>query len=368
MDRISSPTAVPDAHGPGKNGFTDGNPLAGILATYLNALWFTGTQEEMVGIIEHLGLTPDAETLTQLRQALSRWIGGAVRTVTGDVTLTADDAGLVLVSAAGGNVALTLPEADAANGRPLRFVIIRTDTSANTVTIAPQGADTLNGLTGPHGIPRGASLMLVGDGSAAWRLAGAAGFGLITVLSSSGTTDVPWWARRAEVRVWGGGGGGGFGGATGAGGGGAAGTPGMGTYAVTPGDSIAITVGTGGAAGTAAGVHGAAGGTSSFGSLLTAPGGGGGGSTASGNGTAGTPGAPATGGSFSSAGAGGGTGMGAAGIGGAGGSSIGGGPGGHSYTGPGRAGMAPGGAGSGGGNNNAGGAGGVGWVEITWRA
>lgn len=93
---------------------------------------------------------------------------------------------------------------------------------------------------------------------------------------SSGTFVVPDGVTRVWVTLCGGGGGGGaYSNSTagGSGGGGAAGairTP----VDVTPGESITVTVGSGGAGGNAAGADGAAGGTSSFGAYLSTPGGG----------------------------------------------------------------------------------------------
>ena len=78
---------------------------------------------------------------------------------------------------------------------------------------------------------------------------------------------------RATV-IGGGGGGGGTDGSYAAAGGGAGGFA-SGTFAVTPGSTVAITVGAGGA-GSAAGASGGAGGTSSFGDFCSATGGSGG--------------------------------------------------------------------------------------------
>jgi hypothetical protein len=115
--------------------------------------------------------------------------------------------------------------------------------------------------------------------------------------SSAGTFTVPVGVYMVHPRAWGGGGGGG-GGASGndAAGGGAGGGFSEGVFAVTPGETFAVTVGTGGAGGTP-GNNGSAGGTTSFGSLLSVTGGGGGfgaaaggvglGSTSPGTGTGG---------------------------------------------------------------------------------
>jgi hypothetical protein len=96
----------------------------------------------------------------------------------------------------------------------------------------------------------------------------------IEFFASSGSWTCPAGIAKAFVTVAGGGGGGG-----GAGGGGAntgaAGGVGIGLVTVTPGTTYTITVGAGGA-GTNANANGTSGGSSSFGSVITATGGQGG--------------------------------------------------------------------------------------------
>lgn len=81
MDRINTATAVADLFGPGKKGFRDGNKSAGIAATDLNAVAFNGYQEELMGVIEGAGLTPNSADFTQLRQAINKMIQGGQRSV-----------------------------------------------------------------------------------------------------------------------------------------------------------------------------------------------------------------------------------------------------------------------------------------------
>lgn len=64
MDRINDPSA------PNKR-FLDEDLLAGIQGTILRALWATGVQEELVGIIEALGFTPNGADNTLVLQAVS---------------------------------------------------------------------------------------------------------------------------------------------------------------------------------------------------------------------------------------------------------------------------------------------------------
>lgn len=110
-----------------------------------------------------------------------------------------------------------------------------------------------------------------------WKAMKRAYKGTEVLFDTVGTTN---WTVPAEVfqifaRVWGGGGGGGGGfNAAGvyAGEGGAGGGYAEGWFTVTPGQVLAVTVGSGGAGGAAGGVGGA-GGTSSVGVLLSATGG-----------------------------------------------------------------------------------------------
>lgn len=104
---------------------------------------------------------------------------------------------------------------------------------------------------------------------------GEFGNGLWRVFSSNSTFTVPAGVSKLRVRVVGGGGGGKIGGAGGGGGGYA-----HGEFSVTPGDIYSVTVGDGG-------LQGGDGGTSSFGSLISATGGKGASGTASATGGAG---------------------------------------------------------------------------------
>jgi hypothetical protein len=81
----------------------------------------------------------------QLGQA-SQIFGGAVTTIptAGTTTLTAANAGLILVNASGGNVTINLPAASAQAGSPFQFVRIDSG-PANTVTVNRAGSDTIDG-------------------------------------------------------------------------------------------------------------------------------------------------------------------------------------------------------------------------------
>lgn len=265
--------------GSGRRGFRNRNLGLGQAGTVMDAEWANGVQEEIVRLIEQLGLTPSPSNREQVLQAVRRLAGGNVTTVSANTTLTADNAGVVLASASGGNVTITLPAANGAGGLPQRLTIVRTDTSGNTLNLVRGGSDTINGLTTSCPLPVGASVTLRSDGASAWRLVSAAGLAQVDSITSSGTVTVPWWARRLRrVRVWGGGGGGGGALNTGCSGSGGS----AGGYSerlnrpVVPGGTYSVTIGAAGTAGAAGGGNGGAGGATSFGALCSATGGGGG--------------------------------------------------------------------------------------------
>lgn len=276
MQRVTRSTAAvalpsPPAS-PGTPGFfTGGDPVSNIPPTVPGYEWFNGVQEELAAIVLRAGLSLDAADLAQVRKALDRLHGGGLRTVAANLSLAADDAGVVLVDAAAASRTVTLPAVNAANGRPLRFTFIRVDTAAaNTVTIERAGADTIEGQN-TITVPLGGRLQIQGDGASAWpRVGGAAPLGRAQGFGSSGTFTVPSGVHRVRVICTGGGGAGSGTTTSGGGGGGSAGQTAIGWYDVTPGSAITVTVGAGGAA--AAG-DGGAGGTSSFGAHCSAPGG-----------------------------------------------------------------------------------------------
>lgn len=70
MQRITTPTRAVDLFGPGKDGFTAGDPQAGVLATRLDAEWFNLVQEEVCSVIEAAGIPLDGDSRTQLLQSL----------------------------------------------------------------------------------------------------------------------------------------------------------------------------------------------------------------------------------------------------------------------------------------------------------
>lgn len=164
-------------------------------------------------------------------------------------------------------------------GSPVRVKIANTNTGASTLNgtgiVNPDGSALVAGQLRAGGIyafvPDGTHYQLVSPSL------GQTDAGPFAVASTQNIT-VPVWATRLLVHgLWGGGGGsGGPDGINGSasGGGGGAGFC-SGSYAVTPGAAVPVTIGVGGAPGVN-GTDGTAGTTSSIGSLCTATGGGGG--------------------------------------------------------------------------------------------
>lgn len=74
MHRIDTPTAQADKFGPGKNGFTNGDPATGRRATDLNSDMWDAVQEEVCTVIEESGLTLNKDQHNQLYQAIVKII------------------------------------------------------------------------------------------------------------------------------------------------------------------------------------------------------------------------------------------------------------------------------------------------------
>jgi len=148
--------------------FTGGNPGGGTPATTPGFEWFNSVQEELIGLILRGGITASNADLAQVRKSLDRLFGGGLGSFSANTTLSVDDAGLVLVNAASGARTITLPAANALGGRPIRYQIEKTDSTANTVTVQRAGADTIEGATSVVLSGQWASVTLVSDGVGAW--------------------------------------------------------------------------------------------------------------------------------------------------------------------------------------------------------
>lgn len=71
---------------------------------------------------------------------------GAVTTITGVTTLTAGQAGLVLVDTSSGNYNITIPDGSGFKG--LEFLFVKVSSDVNTATLIPTGSDIFAGVTG----------------------------------------------------------------------------------------------------------------------------------------------------------------------------------------------------------------------------
>ncbi|HTV45761.1 MAG TPA: hypothetical protein VMF05_10625 [Stellaceae bacterium] len=283
MYRMDDPTSSGTAPTPGTanpEGFpTAGNAATGVPATIPGAWWFHQMTEELRNIVVAVALVPTKNIVNQVLQAILRMCGGNVTTVAtaGTTALTPDNAGLVLVNAAGGNVALTLPAVASAGGIKLTFQFVRTDSSANSVTLAPAGTDTISPGQASLSIPALGTIKLDGNGSAAWQIVGQQGTHGIEVFTESGTFVAPAGVTQVAYEVWGAGGaGGGSSAADDAGSAGGGGAYARGIADVTPGESYPVTVGIGGAFGNGGGspTNGTGGTSSSFASFASCTGGG----------------------------------------------------------------------------------------------
>lgn len=78
MHRIDTSTAQIDKFGPGKNGFTNGDPATGRRATDLNSDMWDAVQEEICNVIEGTGKTLEKGDNTQLLEAIKLLVGNGV--------------------------------------------------------------------------------------------------------------------------------------------------------------------------------------------------------------------------------------------------------------------------------------------------
>ena len=181
--------------------------------TELTYPWFSDVQGELLNFLFSTGIAPAENTPNQVIQAVKRIAGGNATTVSQSTTLTADNAGLVLVNASAGNITITMPVVASANGAPLLFNIVRTDATANTVTYETAGTDKVQPTVATSGaIAAGGATQLLGDGVSNWwqpgsgRLINTETFttvGTVTYTPSSGMRFV-----RFRMQTAGGGGGG----------------------------------------------------------------------------------------------------------------------------------------------------------------
>ena len=106
----------------------------------------------------------------RIDNALSKLLGTALQTITASTaTLVAGARRMVLVNAGSNSVTITLPAANALGGRPIQYNFIRTDSSANTVTVQRAGSDTIEGSSSSSiTLAVGERLLMQSDGASVW--------------------------------------------------------------------------------------------------------------------------------------------------------------------------------------------------------
>ena len=78
MQRITTATRQQDKFGPGRDGFTDGNPTTGTPSTQLEAGWFDHLQEEVARAIELSGIPLNGSNVEQLFAAINARVAAGV--------------------------------------------------------------------------------------------------------------------------------------------------------------------------------------------------------------------------------------------------------------------------------------------------
>ena len=135
---------------------TEGDVANGVAATVIGAHPFYQLFKELEAVIADGGLAPDAEVLTQVRDALRAKYVAKDDAAQGGVTgatdaraaaytvAAADDGKTIEVNANAAPRTITLPDLDGdADG--FTVTVMKVDSSANQVVVDGHGADTING-------------------------------------------------------------------------------------------------------------------------------------------------------------------------------------------------------------------------------
>ena len=129
-------------------------------------------------------------------------------TKTGAYTLASTD-DVILGNATSAAFTLSLPTAASAGSGKV-YVVSKSDSSAHTVTVAPNGSDTISGVNASSVLASQYDLLiLVADGTSNWLVAGAEIAPLTWTSSPSWTVPVTGWWKLIAIGSGGGGGGGG---------------------------------------------------------------------------------------------------------------------------------------------------------------
>jgi hypothetical protein len=274
---VSRPTPNPTV----SPGWANNDLTQATAPTIMDPDFLNATIAELTAFLSYVGLTASKTSAAQVLQAVLRIAGGNTLSVTaaGTTTLTADNAGLVLVDATAGNITLDLPAAIAAGAAPINFTFVRFDNTANTVTVTPTLPDIWVLGVAPVTIGGLNVLRIISNATNAWILLTPQPV-TPTVITAAGaySATIPGGMTRAELTIVGGGGGGaGTNGIYNAGGGGAGGTGIKWLTGLVAGQAITGTVGAAGTAGTAGASGGNGGNTTAqvngAGTVYTADGG-----------------------------------------------------------------------------------------------
>jgi hypothetical protein len=119
-------------------------------------------------LLTRANVTPATVNPAQPWQAFDRLYAGNLTAFAANATLTANQAGLVLVDVTGGTRTITLPAADALNGRPLRVQIRRIGSGTNQVIVAAAGTNLIEGAASITLAGAEATAALVSDGENTW--------------------------------------------------------------------------------------------------------------------------------------------------------------------------------------------------------
>lgn len=200
--------------------FTDGNPLLGISASRDPASWANLVTDELLNIVYAADLEPDEGQSDQVLGAINILIDRKVPdrlvlSLNANTVLTAEQMGLLLLDASGGNRTFTLPHLAAEVG-VVDVILRRVDSSAFSCVVAATGADKLmyNSAIAPAGYSQltldypGHWVHLRWDGVGKWWPVGGSVTGSLppgaihglTVANNAGTpaTDIDFAPGRAR--------------------------------------------------------------------------------------------------------------------------------------------------------------------------
>ena len=204
MHRIDGPGATPEGL------FTDGNPLTGTPATVVLAKWLNNLQEEVISVLTAGGLTPDQNSITQLRDAIIAIATGGGEAITADAVPIADAGNYYI----GVQVEAALQEIGAAlansliEAKRIRRSIVALSGTANSIAsthfeniVEINSASETTYTVSPDATltaPTGTSITLFQDG--AGKIAIAAGAG-VTLRTPSGFNAKSYSQNSAVVIV-----------------------------------------------------------------------------------------------------------------------------------------------------------------------